>query len=437
MCTRMFSNHIVWLCHKKPMSASEIAEKLNVPTVYVEEELEILRKGENGEYGFLRRLDNGKYAINFILLDKDVIEKANALYTEQLPKICDIISNYIEEHKAEYLAFPYLNKKVDMNLILWQQVSNISWAFSENVERILKEKYFSDVADVKRPFSVFGYVDNGKYYGGGWDGVDAQNVCGFSNVHLDNIYITRIKKHFSCGLNVSKDPQIQLALRSIEGLDITALSEQEKEHAAKAIECGYLYRDGDMLYTKILVCSLSDRDNLFKISNNLQNGYFNADAEIVAAKEDTIFERLDEWIWSLENDKPPTMAGVAPKLALESLAQIMGPSTKGLPCIEFSPKYEPSLRRIALLQGKIADCNAEIRTYEKEIEAHSVRIAEVMRNHEHGVLETTTDKLLIDFVTRTSKRPDSKALKEKYPTVYDDVLSTSHSRKVKVSVQPI
>lgn len=305
VCTRMFSNHIVWLCHKKPMSASEIAEELNVPTVYVEEELEILRKGENGEYGFLRRLDNGKYAINFILLDKDIIEKANALYTEQLPKICDIISNYIEEHKAEYLAFPYLNKKVDMNLILWQQVSNISWAFSENVERILKEKYFSDVAEVKRPFSVFGYVDNGKYYGGGWDGVDAQNVCGFSNVHLDNIYITRIKKHFSCGLNVSKDPQIQLALRSIEGLDITALSEQEKEHAAKAIECGYLYRDGDMLYTKILVCSLSDRDNLFKISNNLQNGYFNADAEIVAAKvAELIKKSVPEYLhgeWKLAN----------------------------------------------------------------------------------------------------------------------------------------
>ena len=138
-----------------------------------------------------------------------------------------------------------------------------------------------------------------------------------------------------------------------------------------------------------------------------------------------------------EHDKPPTMAGVAPKLALESLARIMGPSTKGLPTIEFSPKYEPSLRKIALLQGKIADCNAEIKTYEKEIEAHSVRIAEVMKNHEHGVLETSTDKLLIDFVTRTSKRPDSKALKEKYPTVYEEVLNTSSSRKVKVSVQPI
>lgn len=306
VCTRMFSKHIVWLCHKKPMSASEIAEELNVPTVYVEEELEILCKGENGEYGLLRRLDNGKYAINFILLDKDVIEKANALYTEQLPKICNIISTYIEEHKAEYLAFPYLNKKVDMNLILWQQVSIISSAFSENVERFLKEKHFSNVAEVNRPFSVFGYVDNGKYYGGGWDGVDAQNVCGFALVHLDNIYITRIKKHFSCGLNVSKDSQIQLALRSIEGLDITSLSEQEKEHAAKAIECGYLYRDGNMLYTKILVNSISDSESLFKISKGLRNGYFNAEAEIVAENiAELIKKSIPEYLhgeWKLANN---------------------------------------------------------------------------------------------------------------------------------------
>ena len=306
VCTRMFSKHIVWLCHKKPMSASEIAEELNVPTVYVEEELEILCKGENGEYGLLRRLDNGKYAINFILLDKDVIEKANALYTEQLPKICNIISTYIEEHKAEYLAFPYLNKKVDMNLILWQQVSIISSAFSENVERFLKEKHFSNVAEVNRPFSVFGYVDNGKYYGGGWDGVDAQNVCGFAIVHLDNIYITRIKKHFSCGLNVSKDSQIQLALRSIEGLDITSLSEQEKEHAAKAIECGYLYRDGNMLYTKILVSSISDSESLFKISEGLRNGYFNEEAEIVAENiTELIKKSIPEYLhseWKLANN---------------------------------------------------------------------------------------------------------------------------------------
>ena len=111
-------------------------------------------------------------------------------------------------------------------------------------------------------------------------------------------------------------------------------------------------------------------------------------------------------------------------------------SQHGLPTIEFPAKYEKALRQIALLQGKISDCNAEIKTYEKEIAAHSVRIAELMQAHEHGVLSTTGDKLLIDFVTKTPKRPDSKLLKEKYPTAYADVLKTSESRKLKVSVTP-
>ena len=298
---RQFSNHILWLCHKKPMSAAEIAEELNVPTVYVEEELEILRKGANGKYGLLRRLDNGKYAINFVLFDKDTFEKANALYTEHLPKICDTISNYIEEHKAEYLAFPYLNKKVDMNLILWQQIKNISATFSWRVRSILKKKYFADVAEVSRPFSVYGYVDNGKHYGGGQDGTYGENICGLAAVHMDNIYITRIKKHFHCGHNIARDPQLQLAVRAIEGLDINSLSEQEKEHAAKAIEQGYLWRDGEMLYTKILVNEIDDNKELFKISDGLKNGYFDAEAEIVAEKLAALFKAsipeylLAEW----------------------------------------------------------------------------------------------------------------------------------------------
>ena len=171
--------------------------------------------------------------------------------------------------------------------------------------------------------------------------------------------------------------------------------------------------------------------------NNPENDLAMPEIERDSAKEDMIFERLDEWIWSLENDKPPTMSGVSSSLAMESLARIYGASQPGLPTIEFPRKYERSLRQIAMLQGKVRDCESEIKLYEREIEAHSVRIAELMKEHEHGILTTTTDKLLIDFVTKRTKRPDSKALKTKYPTVYADVIKESQSRKVKVSVQPI
>lgn len=155
------------------------------------------------------------------------------------------------------------------------------------------------------------------------------------------------------------------------------------------------------------------------------------------AKEDMIFERLEEWIWSLEHDKPPTMAGIAPKLALDSLAKIYGASKPGLPTIEFSKKQERHLRQMLSLQSEIADHNAEIKKLTERMESHSARIAELMKDHEHGVLETTTDRILIDFVTKTSTRTDTAKLKKDYPTVYADVIKTSESRKMKVSVQPV
>ena len=315
VCTRQFSRHIVWLCRKKPRSASEIATELNVPTVYVEEEMEILTKGENGEYGLLRRLDNGKYVINFILLEKDVFEKATALYTARIPRICDVITEHIEKHKEEYLAFPYLNKKVDLNLILWQQVKHLATIYSNNVVWYLEQKYFKDIRKTDRPLTVFGYEDNGKYYGVGCDGADAYNVCGYSVVHVENIYITRIRKHFDCSVDVSNDPQLQLAIRAIGGLSVEALTERDKEHAAKAIECGYLYREGNMLYTRILVSDLKDR-HLFDLSYRLNAGSFAKEAEATADKLAALFKKaipdylMGEWVYANSLANAPVLDAV-------------------------------------------------------------------------------------------------------------------------------
>ena len=153
-------------------------------------------------------------------------------------------------------------------------------------------------------------------------------------------------------------------------------------------------------------------------------------------KENLIYEKLDRWIWSLEHDEQPTMEGVkSSELALKALARIYGESQKGLPTLEFSKQYEMTLRRIAALQSTIGERNAEIKKLEKEAETLSVKIAEIMKQHEHAVLETTTDKILIDFVTRKTVRPDTDVLKDKYRSIYDEVVKTTESRKVKVKIQ--
>ena len=301
---RMFSDHVIWLCHKKPMSASEIAEELNVPTLYVEEELEILTKGANSEYGFLRRLENGKYALNFILLDADVFEKATSIYEERLPHICDIITKHIEERKADYLSIPFLNKKPDLNLIYWMLIHVITNALISLVAKDMQENQFSNVTKQDRPFSMFGYIPNGKYYTYGCDGIEGHNICGFSDILFSNMYNKYIQRHFACGHNISTDPLLQLALRAIDGLDISSLSDGEKEHAAKAVECGYLYRDGNILYTKILTIGSSSADAIADVTMPLfDDGYFGKDTKIISEKVAALVRKfvpehlIGEWEW--------------------------------------------------------------------------------------------------------------------------------------------
>lgn len=170
---------------------------------------------------------------------------------------------------------------------------------------------------------------------------------------------------------------------------------------------------------------------------NPENDLATPHIERVQAKEDIIFEKLDRWIWSLRHDKPPTMEDVQPQLAMDALARIYGAGKKGLPTIEFPRKYEPQLRKIAALQEENAQLKGAIKKNEEAIEAHSVRIAELMKEHEHGILTTTTDKLLVDFVTSTSRRVSSEYLKQNYPSIYEEARKPSKNRKVKVTIQPL
>ncbi len=280
VCTRQLSKHIVWSCFQKPKTVTEISKELNIPMPYVEEELDILTKGANGEYGLLREVGKGRYGINFILLDKQDAERSHNIYLSKMPCITEIICNHIEEHKDEYLALPYLNRKVSLSLILWKHFNEISFILKGMVECYLKEEFFTDVEEVKRPFSVFGYVDNGKYYGCGHDGIGGYNICGYSAVGLENINISWIKQHFCFGHNIGNDKQIQLAVRAIHGIPVCEITEEEKEIVAKTIECGYIYREGDMLYTKILVYSVEQREEIYKITYDIGKKFTDIAREI-------------------------------------------------------------------------------------------------------------------------------------------------------------
>ena len=270
---RVFSQNLIYLCKEKPRTAKELSELLCVPMPFIEEELEIQCRGKNGSYGYLRKLENGKYTINTLIVDYDEFNSANAIYEKHFPEICAKLKESIEEQRENILSFPFLSEQRDIGFIMWTLISRFIWRFEGSVNRVIKEKHFKDIEPAKRDFTSVGYAftdeQNPDFSFYGCDGICASYVGNYKYVFISNIYGKLIYKHFSCGHNIANDGKLLMLLKAIGGIDANGLSEDEREVAAKAIECGYLRKNGDILEPKIVAFRQSDSDRFEEIAVKL------------------------------------------------------------------------------------------------------------------------------------------------------------------------
>lgn len=151
------------------------------------------------------------------------------------------------------------------------------------------------------------------------------------------------------------------------------------------------------------------------------------------AIEEMIFETIAAFIQSIHDNQPPSMADVAPALAMKSLARIYAAGTLAAPTIEFGRKHERPIRRIAALQQINRDLDRQIRQNEKEVTALSVQIADTMREHEHGVLETPLERFQIDYTASKQRRVNGEKLKKQYPVIYEEVLNPPSQRRIRIT----
>ena len=288
---RMLSQNLIYLCKDKPKSAKELSEELCVPMPYIEEELEIQCHGQNGTYGMLRKLDNGKYAINIHLLDYTEYREVNQIYKKYLPQVCGILKQKLSQNKERILALPYLSEQNDMRFILWILISRMNWGFELRLNEVIAQKYFADITPVEREYScaaiAFREGERQEFNFYGCDEIGSTFVPGYKTVVVSNVYGERMDKHFSCGHSISTDPKLLMVLRAIGGLSLEDLTEEEKEVVAKGLECGYLRKKGNMVEPKIIVLDREYADELAKIQHTFVDGM--ADVMEDIAKELSVY----------------------------------------------------------------------------------------------------------------------------------------------------
>lgn len=257
---RTLSKNLIYLCHQKPRTPKELSEELCVPMLYIEEEIEILC-GEEGSYGFLRSLGNGRYVNNILVADQREYVKANQIYEKYLPEFYAALKSLVEQKREQILSFPFLSPRKDLGFIMWAMIARVFWGIQDGVNQAMKEKFFPDSVPVKRAFSYVGVAFQGKSRPGqtlGINGAYAMEVAGYRDVYVENLFGKGMEAHFYCDHNLSRDEKLLMLLRSVKGLTADELTEEEKEIAAKAIACGYIFREGKNLVPKILVI---DKEN--------------------------------------------------------------------------------------------------------------------------------------------------------------------------------
>lgn len=318
---RILSQNLIYLCKSRAASAEELARELNVPMPYIEQELEIQCRGVNGRYGMLRRAGQGKYISNILIVDREEYAAANKLYSKYASSFCQYLAGAIEAGRDRILSVKQLGSPKNISLLFWLLISKAIWSFNCQVQDAL-QSIFGDTESADRPFTcvaIEAYTETCSHFYGN-DGISAQQICGYSNVYVENLYGDRLQAHFHCNLNLSNDPLLLLTIRSVNGLALSDLSGEEQEIAAKAIQCGYLQKNGEFLEPAIVVLDPDSRQELWNaFSESMRN------------------------IGAL----PQAMPQAAPRASLQALAQNLASELAG-----FMKKHIP-----AHLMGEYAGYN--------------------------------------------------------------------------------
>lgn len=295
---RILSKNVIYLCRKQALTAKEIAEKLNVPLPYVEDEIDIQLKGANGHYGLLRQAGKDRYLSNILILETPELKAGMQAYTRHLDDFCNGLKCMLETDRDKFTGFPFLSKQTDIRFILWTLISKAVWRLDGAVCDRLEKEYFTDIELVKREFTTIGFatragetLDVGFYGCDGFrDVIREYDVYGYSSVFVSNVYGSRLDKHFACEHHVLTDPLLLITLRAIGGLSVDSLTDDEKETAAKAIECGYLRKEDDTLLPKIIVISEDDEKAFYELLSGM-DGIIESLSKTIACELSKLIKR--------------------------------------------------------------------------------------------------------------------------------------------------
>lgn len=222
--SRKLPGQILLSAYYTPMSTRELSTELGVGTIYLEDELSILKK-----YDFITEVQKGKYLTNLVIFTDDYTEK---LQNESYSTACSIISNIIKGTKTQLHKIKQICK-YSVNLsneqILWNLLFPLmlmgNKAFENNHNTDYEKKSLYDGA-VGVSYGVSETASQNEFTNG--------SFAGYSKLD-DNYYVTAadfdilpVKNRYFDGNYKESIKKKLYASQKVENTDFLVVTEEEK-----------------------------------------------------------------------------------------------------------------------------------------------------------------------------------------------------------------
>ena len=275
----LIRKNIIISCSKKSKSIQELSEEFDVPLAIMADEV------KNIPIDFLKETDGGKYIANSIVIDIELQKEIDNFISGIAKNYFKDVKEYLLSKKDDIMKLPWINPPKSFEYFLWwylplfadpvkSSVSQELAGMTINYHLMQEERKAHIICNIFDPDNK-GFMYKTKNHNGI---SNAFNMLGqHEEAVIENLsfgkYLTWDKNRFPAGQDFSYNPEIAMIFKTIYGLDIDSVSENDKEAAAKALEKGYIRKENGKLYPDVPIGTeyVSDWINWIKYGYNVSD----------------------------------------------------------------------------------------------------------------------------------------------------------------------
>lgn len=307
----LLRKNIIISCRSKSKTIQELSDEFHVTPAIMKDEISQIPED------FLKKVSRGKYIANSVVIGIDLQNKIDKMTAEITADYFKEVKEYLLSKKDEIMQLPYINPPKSFEYLMWwylpQFADAVRWAVVRRIDSMLtiknvkfEERKATIVCTILDPDDKSN-VFKGKNHNGIWN---VFNMLGkneevrINNISINN-YLPWEKGRFYAGQDFNSFPELAMVFKTIGGLDVNSVDEDDKEAIAKALEKEYIKKENGKLYPCVTIAPESTNTKLIWIRSGSDDSGQIDKANQITMFVDKYADIIAEKLWGYFNDFLP------------------------------------------------------------------------------------------------------------------------------------